>query len=57
MQFPNEIPAKVSNVDAQPKEQFKKMSPDSADLNSHACPPGTKLRRKKGKSGKKTEGM
>jgi hypothetical protein len=56
MQFPNEIPAKVSVSDAKPKEQFKKMSPDGADLNSHACPPGTKLK-KKGKSGKKTEGM
>jgi hypothetical protein len=42
MQFPNEIPAKVSVADHKRKEQFKKMSPDSSALH---VPGGDKKRK------------
>lgn len=52
MHFPNEVPAVVHHTDAKRKEQFKKMSPDSADLHSAGCSP-LKLRPVKRKKPKK----
>lgn len=41
MHFPNEVPAVVHHTDAKRKEQFKKASPDGADLSVHT---GLKLK-------------